>query len=683
MRIALALLGASAVALVACSTEPEATALSAPPSTAPGELEVFDPGFIDASVDPCHDLYHYACGGWIKANPAPPDQAVYGRFSELNIRNRDKLHQILDDAAAHPTEADRKVVDYYSACLDESGIEAKGLEPLKPELARIDALHSKKELPALIAHLHEIGADALFGFSQQADFKDASLSIAGVYAGGLGLPDRDYYFKTDPKSVQQRADYEAHIARVLALAGASSEEAAKQAKAVLALETALAKHALSRVQRRDPAAIYHKEPVQALDRLAPHFGWAAYIGDTGAPHFAELNISEPDFVKGLDGVIAGTSLPVLKTYLRWQLLHAVAPVLSKAFVDENFTFYGKNIKGTKELEPRWRRCINATDSALGEALGKLYVEKLFGPAAKERMEQMIGDLRATYAKDLEALPWMGEETKKRALEKLQAMVDKIGYPAKWRDYSALEVKHDDALGNAFRAEAFETRRQLNKIGQPVDRGEWSMSPPTVNAYYSSTHNDINFPAGILQPHFFSVTADDSANYGGIGTTIGHEMTHGFDDKGREFDKNGNLNDWWTKDDAKNFESRVQCLSDQAGAFVAVDDVKQNGQLTLGENTADNGGVHIAYAAYKARSAGQPETKIAGYTPDQRFFLTYAQNWCTNMTPEAARLQALTNPHPMPEFRVNGVVSNMAEFAKAFNCPAEAMMNRGEKACRVW
>ena len=683
MRIALALLGASAVALVACSTEPEATALSAPPSTASGELEVFDPGFIDASVDPCHDLYHYACGGWIKANPAPPDQAVYGRFSELNIRNRDKLHQILDDAAAHPTEADRKVVDYYSACLDESGIEAKGLEPLKPELARIDSLHSKKELPALIAHLHEIGADALFGFSQQADFKDASLSIAGVYAGGLGLPDRDYYFKTDPKSVQQRADYEAHIARVLALAGASSEEAAKQAKAVLALETALAKHALSRVQRRDPAAIYHKEPVQALDRLAPHFGWAAYIGDTGAPHFAELNISEPDFVKGLDGVIAGTSLPVLKTYLRWQLLHAVAPVLSKAFVDENFTFYGKNIKGTKELEPRWRRCINATDSALGEALGKLYVEKLFGPAAKERMEQMIGDLRATYAKDLEALPWMGEETKKRALEKLQAMVDKIGYPAKWRDYSALEVKHDDALGNAFRAEAFETRRQLNKIGQPVDRGEWSMSPPTVNAYYSSTHNDINFPAGILQPHFFSVTADDSANYGGIGTTIGHEMTHGFDDKGREFDKNGNLNDWWTKDDAKNFESRVQCLSDQAGAFVAVDDVKQNGQLTLGENTADNGGVHIAYAAYKARSAGQPETKIAGYTPDQRFFLTYAQNWCTNMTPEAARLQALTNPHPMPEFRVNGVVSNMAEFAKAFNCPAEAMMNRGEKACRVW
>ena len=683
MRIALALLGASAVALVACSTEPEATALSAPPSTASGELEVFDPGFIDASVDPCHDLYHYACGGWIKANPAPPDQAVYGRFSELNIRNRDKLHQILDDAAAHPTEADRKVVDYYSACLDESGIEAKGLEPLKPELARIDSLHSKKELPALIAHLHEIGADALFGFSQQADFKDASLSIAGVYAGGLGLPDRDYYFKTDPKSVQQRADYEAHIARVLALAGASSEEAAKQAKAVLALETALAKHALSRVQRRDPAAIYHKEPVQALDRLAPHFGWAAYIGDIGAPHFAELNISEPDFVKGLDGVIAGTSLPVLKTYLRWQLLHAVAPVLSKAFVDENFTFYGKNIKGTKELEPRWRRCINATDSALGEALGKLYVEKLFGPAAKERMEQMIGDLRATYAKDLEALPWMGEETKKRALEKLQAMVDKIGYPAKWRDYSALEVKHDDALGNAFRAEAFETRRQLNKIGQPVDRGEWSMSPPTVNAYYSSTHNDINFPAGILQPHFFSVTADDSANYGGIGTTIGHEMTHGFDDKGREFDKNGNLNDWWTKDDAKNFESRVQCLSDQAGAFVAVDDVKQNGQLTLGENTADNGGVHIAYAAYKARSAGQPETKIAGYTPDQRFFLTYAQNWCTNMTPEAARLQALTNPHPMPEFRVNGVVSNMAEFAKAFNCPAEAMMNRGEKACRVW
>ena len=679
MRIALALLGASAVALLGCSTEPEATAPAVPTAS----LAVIDPSLIDVSVDPCHDLYRYACGGWIKANPIPPDQAVYGRFNELNIHNRDKLHQILDAALAQPTESDRKVADYYGACLDEAGIEAKGLDPLKPALTRIDALKSKKDLPALIAHLHEIGVDALFGFGSQPDFKDATRNIAGLGAGGLGLPDKDYYFKTDPKSVQQRADYEAHIARTLVLAGTPSNQAARQAKEILALETALAKHALDRVQRRDPASIYHKQPVHQLDRLAPHFAWAAYIKDSGAPEFAELNVTEPDFIKGLDQVIAGTSLPVLKSYLRWQLLRDAAPMLPKAFVDENFAFYGKTMKGTKELEPRWRRCVNATDAAMGEALGKLYVEKYFGPEAKERMELLIGDLRAAYAKDLQALPWMGEETKKRALEKLQAMVDKIGYPAKWRDYSSLDVKRNDALGNDFRASAFETRRQLNKIGQPVDRGEWSQTPPTVNAYYSSLHNDINFPAGILQPPFFDATADDAANYGAIGAVIGHEMTHGFDDKGREFDKNGNLNDWWTADDAKNFESRVQCLSDQAGAFVAVDDVKQNGKLTLGENTADNGGLHIAYAAYKARIAGQPETKIAGYTPDQRFFLAFAQKWCTNMTPEAARLQALTNPHPMPEFRVDGVVSNVAEFAKAFNCPADAAMVRGEKACRVW
>jgi len=681
MRITLALLGASAIALLGCSTEPEATAPAAPPQAA--GTTVFDPNFIDASVDPCHDLYRYACGGWIKANPIPSDQSVYGRFTELSIHNREKLRQILDDAAAHPTDANRKVAEFYGACEDEAAIETKGLDPLKPELARIDALRSKKELPVLIAHLHGIGVNVLFGFGEQADFKDASRSIAAIAQGGLGLPDRDYYFKTDAKSVQQRADYEAHIGRMLTLAGASADQAAKQAKSVLALETALAKHALNPVQRRDPASIYHKQPVHELDRLAPHFVWAAYIRDSGAPSFPDLNDSEPEFIKGLDDVIEKTPLPVLKTYLRWQLLHDAAPMLSKAFVDENFAFYGKTLKGIKELEPRWRRCVAATDGALGEVLGKLYVEAAFGPAAKEKLEQLIGDLRAAYAKDLDSLPWMGAETKKRAEEKLQAMVDKIGYPAKWRDYSSLEVAHDDALGNEFRADAFETRRELNKIGQPVDRGEWSMTPPTVNAYYSSLHNDINFPAGILQPPFFSVSADDAANYGAIGVTIGHEMTHGFDDKGRQFDKNGNLNDWWTADDAKNFDSRVQCLSDQAGAFVAVDDVKQNGKLTLGENTADNGGLHISYAAYKAHAAGQPETKIAGYTADQRFFLAFAQSWCTNMTPEAARFQALTNPHPLAEFRVNGVVSNMAEFAKAFSCPADAAMVRGEKACRVW
>jgi putative endopeptidase len=681
MRFSLALIGAGAAALLGCTTNPQNASIPAAAS-APGEVTVFDPRFIDASVDPCHDLYRYACGGWLAANPAPPDQPYYGRSRELAARNREILRQLLEEAAAHPTDTNRQIADFYGACMDESAIDAKGLEPLQPELARIRALRSKKALPALLAHLHEIGAEALFGFGDQSDFKDASHGIAVVNQGGLGLPDRDYYFKTDEKSVQQRTAYEAHVAKMLGLLGDAPAEAAAEAKSILALETALAKPALNRVRRRDPSAVYHKLPVAELGRLAPDFAWTVYFKGTGAPEFAELNVAEPDFVKGVEGVVKATPLPVLKAYLRWQLVHAAAPMLSKPFVDENFAFYSDTLRGAKEQEPRWRRCVIATDGALGEALGQLYVEKQFGPASKERMAQLVTDLRTAYARDLDSLPWMGEETKKRALEKLQAMVDKIGYPDKWRDYSALVIEHDDALGNGLRAEAFEKHRRLARIGKPVDRGEWGMTPPTVNAYYSPLHNDINFPAGILQPPYFSLSGDDAVNYGAIGAVIGHEMTHGFDDQGRRFDKDGNLNDWWTKDDAKNFDTRASCLSDQAGGFTAVDDVKLNGKLTLGENTADNGGIHIAFAAYKARTAGKAETKAFGFTADQRFFLAYAQVWCNNQTPETARFLALNDPHPATEFRVNGVVSNMAEFGQAFSCPAGAAMVRAN-ACRVW
>jgi putative endopeptidase len=672
MRFSLALASAVGALLVA----------SMPANAAETGFKVFDPSLIDKAVSPCDDLYRYACGGWIKANPVPPDQPFFGRARELALRNRELLRGLLDEAAAHPTAATRQVADFYGACTDEAAIDAKGLAPLQPELDRVTALADKKDLPALVAHLHEIGVSALFGFGQQADFKDTEHSIAVVNQGGLGLPDRDYYFKTDAKSAQQRAAYEAHIGRMLVLLGDAPDQAAAEAKAIMAFETGLAQNALSRVQRRDPSRIYHKQPVTELEGTAPDFAWASFFKDMGAPAFTELNVAEPAFVKSFDELLQATPLDTIKSYLRWHLAHEAAPMLSKPFVEENFAFYSQTLQGATALEPRWRRCVIATDRSLGEALGKLYVAKAFGPDAKAQIKVLVNDLRAAYAEDLKNLPWMGAETRKRALEKLAAMVDKIGYPDKWRDYSTLTVARDDALGNMLRANAFDVKRRLAKIGHVVDRTEWNMTPPTVNAYYSSAENDINFPAGILQPPFFSATEDAASNYGSTGAVIGHEMTHGFDDQGRQFDKNGNLDDWWTKDDAKNFEARAECLSNQASSFTVVDDVKLNGKLTLGENTADNGGIHIAYAAYKHRTKGKKLGNIDGFTPDQRFFVAYAQSWCANETPEIARFYALTDPHPADEFRVNGVVSNMAEFAQAFKCkPASPMVRKD--ACRVW
>ncbi|HVJ53993.1 MAG TPA: M13 family metallopeptidase [Aliidongia sp.] len=653
-----------------------------PSHAAETSLKVLDPSLLDRSASPCQDLYQFACGGWLKANPVPPDQPYFGRANELALRNREMLRGLLDDAAAHPTPDNQKVADFYGACTDEAAIEAKGLAPLQQELDRIAALSDKKDLPALAAHLQEIGVNVLFNFGEEPDFKDARRSIAVIEQGGLGLPDRDYYFKTDAKSVSQREAYEAHVARMLALLGDAPERSAAEAKAILALETVLAKRALDHVQRRDPKAVYHKQPVAELARAAPDFGWSGFFTGSGAPGFDSLNVSEPAFFKGMSDAVRSAPLDTLKAYLRWQLVHAAAPMLPKAFVDENFAFYGQTLRGAKELEPRWRRCVIVTDAALGEALGKLYVAKAFSPDAKARMKEMVQALRAAYAADLESLPWMGKETKAKALAKLDAMVDKIGYPDKWRDYSALTVARDDALGNGFRATAFENRREYAKIGKPVDRNEWHMTPPTVNAYYDDQTNDINFPAGFLQPPFFDLAEDDAANYGSVGATIGHEMTHGFDDQGRQFDKDGNLADWWTKADAKKFEARAACLADQASHYTVVDDVKMNGKLTLGENTADNGGLYIAYAAYKNATKGAAPTEIDGFTPDQRFFIAYAQGWCTGETPEIARLHALNDPHPDDKFRANGVVSNMEEFGQAFKCPIGSPMIR-KSACRVW
>jgi putative endopeptidase len=658
------------------------TALSTGAAQAQSTGHSFDPAFMDTSAAPCQDFYRYACGAWIDHNPVPSDQTRWGRFNELANHNRDVLHQILDAAAADPTGERQKVGAFYAACTDEAAIEARGQDPLKPELARIAALADKKDLPALLAHLHGIGVNAFFGFGAQADYKNASRQIAAVAQAGLGLPDRDYYFKTDPKSVEQRAAYGAHVARMFGLLGDAPDAADAKAKAVVAIETALAKDSLSRVQRRDPSAVYHKQVASALWSLTPSFDWTVYLKATGAPGFADLNVAEPQFLTAFEAMLGTLSLDDIKAYLAWHLIHHAAPLLSKAFVDENFAFYDQVLNGAKEQQPRWRRCVIATDQALGEALGKLYVAKAYPPEAQKRMSVLIADLKAAYAADIRSLPWMGAATKQRALQKLDRMARKIGHPDHWRDYSALTMVPGDYLGDSLAADQFETRRDLAKIGQPVDRQEWSMTPPTVNAYYSQLHNDINFPAGFLQPPFFDPAQDDAVNYGAIGLVIGHEMTHGFDDAGRQFDQNGNLNNWWTKEDARKFEDRASCIADQYSGYTAVDDVKLNGRLTLGENTADNGGAQIAFRALQQRLKGVKAAPIDGFTPDQRFFLGFAQVWCENIRPEEARTRALIDPHSAARYRVNGVVSNMAEFQKAFACkPGDAMVR--PSACRVW
>ncbi len=645
----------------------------------------FDVSNLDRTVDPCVDFYQFACGGWRTRNPIPSDQSRWSRFSVLAEQNRATLHDILE-AAAKPSPGrdavDARIGDYYAACMDDRAVESKGTKALAPTLDGIRGLKSKQDLASALGRLHRNGVAALFGFGSDQDFKDATTVIAVLDQGGLGLPDRDYYFRDDPKSQETRAKYVEHVTKMLTLAGDSPAAAASAAKAVMELETALAKVSLDRVARRDPERIYHKMTRDELAKLAPSFAWDAYLTAVSAPPFTSVNVASPEFVKGVEALIASTSLENWKTYLTWHAVHSAAPLLPAAFVDEDFAFYGRTLTGQRELRTRWKRCVALTDAALGDALGKRYVEKTFGADGKARMQKMVAALLAALQSDIEKLPWMTDATRKEALVKLHAIAQKIGYPDVWRDYSSLQISRDDALGNAQRADAFELARQLAKIGKPVDRGEWLMSPPTVNAYYNPQMNDINFPAGILQPPFFDRDKDDAVNFGGIGVVIGHELTHGFDDQGRQFDPAGNLRDWWTEADAKEFEKRAACVVDEYGGFTAVDDVKLNGKLTLGENVADNGGARIAYMALMSDLAGKPEPKIDGFTPQQRFFLGNAQTWCGNTRDEVARLQAQTDPHSPPRFRIDGVDSNMPEFREAFGCKAGQPMVR-ENACHVW
>ena len=618
-------------------------------------------------------------------NPIPADQSSWSRGSELAERNRAILRDILEKAAVNNpqrTAVDQKIGDFYGSCMDEQNIEKLGIQPLKPDLDRIDAIPSKAAILSMLVRLHLLGVNVMFRFGSSPDLKDSMHMIGDLDQGGLGLPDRDYYFKDDPKSVTLRTQYVAHVQKMLEFSGEPAGKAASDAQAVMRFETALAKGSLDRVTRRDPNEVYHKLTVHQLNSLNPAIDWPKYFEGMGLPPIADLNVSVPNFFRTLESAIVQTNLDEIKTYLRWHLLHAEASLLSRAFVDEDFHFYREILTGAKEIQPRWKRCVAATDNDLGFALGQKYVEQTFPPDAKARTLNMVQIIEKALGQDIQTLSWMTPATKKEALVKLRAVANKIGYPDQWRDYSSVRIMAGDIVGNDERATEFEVHRDLNKIGKQVDRTEWFMTPPTVNAYYNPTENNINFPAGILQPPYYDNKMDAAVNHGGIGSVVGHELTHGFDDQGRKFDPQGNLKDWWTPEDAREFEKRAQCFIDEYSAFMPLDGVHLNGKLTLGENSADNGGVRLAFMALMDSLKDKPQPKIDGYTPEQRFFLGWGQVWCQNVRPEMSRMLVQVDPHSPGRERVNGVLQNMPEFRQAFACRVGQPMVR-EQACRVW
>ncbi len=649
----------------------------------------FDKSRMDTSAAACTDFYQFVNGNWLKTTEIPAAFPSWGSFVILNENNRNTLHEILEESSkntkAKRGSIDQKIGDYYATCVDESKREAAGAKPLAPELALIDKVKTVKDVQAEVTHLHSIGTPTLFGFGSLPDLKDSASVIGFAGQGGLSLPTNEYYLKDDDDSKKVRAAFVEHMTNMFKLAGDSPEAAAKNAQTVMAIQTRLAQNSRTPVQLRDLSTQYNKMGPADLAKLTPNFSWGDYFAGLGLPRDLVINVAHPEFFQAVDKMLTEGPVADWKTYLRWHLITDASNSLSSAFETESFNFYGKTLQGRKEQLPRWRRCVGSTDAALGEALGQVYVSRAFTPDAKARMQTMVNNLIAAFQQRLSSNPWMSEETRKAALAKLAAFKQKIGYPDKWIDYTTLDVQRDSYVQNNLRAAAFAVRRDLNKIGKPVDRTEWGMSPPTVNAYNNWLYNEIVFPAGILQPPFFNPAADDAINYGAIGAVIGHEITHGFDDQGANFDLQGNLKDWWTPADMKNFKSRSECIVNQFSSFEAEPGLNLKGQLVAGESIADLGGLTVAYAAYKKSLEGKPRpADIDGFTPEQRFFLGWGQVWAEKYTPEAARRQTTDNPHPLSRFRVNGPLSNMPEFAEAFQCKVgDAMVRSTEQRCQIW
>ncbi|HZF12178.1 MAG TPA: M13 family metallopeptidase [Thermoanaerobaculia bacterium] len=650
---------------------------------------LYDPANLDPSVSPCVDFFRYADGGWATRHPRPADHASWGRLEELSERNRAALRAILEAAAAPanppaaPDNTERKIGDFYASCMDEAAIERQGLTPLQPELARIDAVADVPALVDELAHLQSEGIRVPFGSAAIPSFRNSAEVVLDVREGELGLPDRDYYLKDDPASKKIRDEYGKHVARLLELSGLPAEQAALAVPKIFALETRLAQAMKTRAERRDAHGNDHWTTLPEMAALTPHLPWERYVKDLGVSGVSGANLRSPAYLKALDAELAGQPIADWRLYLRWRLIEGMAPNLGAAFVAESFHFDGTVLRGTAENLPRWGRCVRSVDGHMGEALGRIYVDKYFPPAAKRRALEMVDNLTAALKDDLVTLPWMGEATRAAAQKKLAAIGRKIGYPDQWIDYSPLQIARGSYAENVLAAQRFAFRRQIDQLGKPVDRARWNMTPPTVNASYTPPLNEISFPAGILQPPFFDPAADDAWNYGAIGAVIGHEMTHGFDDQGSQFDDQGNLRNWWAPADLTNFKGRAECVNRHYSSF-SVDGVAVNGKLVLGESIADLGGLKIAYAAYQRSLAGKEHRVDQGLSPDQRFFLAFAGIWAASASPEAERLQLATNPHPLPRFRVDGVVSDMPEFARAFSCKTgDPMVRPDSERCQVW